>query len=225
MLDGRKYLAIGFDMDNTLLRTDVNYPKLSKVAYCEMKMAGVPDCAISEKETYRFNLENGVDYLKKNGRTDDVNKVLKQIRERLKEIEMENVKTARPFEGAVDMLMYLKSKGYLVGVLTKGSRAYAIKALTVSGVIDMLDVLVCRDDHDESETKPSPIAMMHLADSLNVELKDILYIGDHKIDYICARDSGADFIGVLSRYTKEEWDLIGNDIYVTDTVADLMKIL
>jgi len=224
-MNGRRYLAIGFDMDQTLLRTDIDYDRLSRVSFDEMRRIGVPDHVIDENESSRFNRERGFDFLMKNGRHDDADEVMERIFNIFEEIEMQNVDRAKPFEGAVDMLMYLKAKGYKIGVLTKGSRPYATKALTVSGVIGMLDALVCREGHDESETKPSPVAMTYLADKLGVEPKDILYIGDNEIDYFCARDSGADFIGVLSRYTEDDWRSRGNDIRIMDTVADLMKIL
>ena len=224
-MSGRRYLAIGFDMDSTLLKTNIDYERLSRVSFDEMRKMGVPDNVIGERESSRFNRERGIDFLMRNGRADDAAKVKERIFNIFEEIEMKNVNAARPYEGAVDMIMYLKGKGYKVGVLTKGSRKYATAALTVSGVIGMLDALVCREGHDESETKPSPVAMRYLADALGVEPKDILYIGDNEIDYLCARDSGADFIGVLSRYTEDDWRSVGDGIRTMNSVADLMEIL
>jgi len=225
VMSGRRYLAIGFDMDSTLLKTNIDYERLSRVSFDEMRKMGVPDNVIGERESSRFNRERGIDFLMRNGRADDAAKVKERIFNIFEEIEMKNVNAARPYEGAVDMIMYLKGKGYKVGVLTKGSRKYATAALTVSGVIGMLDALVCREGHDESETKPSPVAMRYLADALGVEPKDILYIGVNEIDYLCARDSGADFIGVLSRYTEDDWRSVGDGIRTMNSVADLMEIL
>jgi len=110
-------------------------------------------------------------------------------------------------------------------VLTRASRNYAVKALTISGVIDMLDAVVCKDDFPESESKPAPAAMHNLADALGVVPSQILYLGDSKIDHHCARDSGAGFIGVLTKYTKDDWMAIDKDMKVIGTVTELMKIL
>ncbi|MCL2143222.1 MAG: HAD family hydrolase [Methanomassiliicoccaceae archaeon] len=225
MLRSRKYLAVGFDMDSTLLRTDVDYSELTKVVFTEMAKAGVPESIMSVAEgTSRSNLDAGIKYLERNGRAGDVDRIVKKINGGVKAIEMRNVMTATPYEGAEMMLMHLKGKGYKVGVLTRGSREYAVKALTVSGVIDILDALVCKDDFPENESKPSPAAMRHLADALGVTAADILYLGDNKFDYFCARDSGAGFAGVLTRYTKKDWETFGN-VDVINTVTDLMKIL
>jgi phosphoglycolate phosphatase len=225
MSDNRKFLAIGFDMDGTLLRTDVNYSKLSGAVYAEMRRAGVPEHVLGLKESSKFNLDGGMNYLKDNGRSDDIPHLLDRIHKKMRAVEQENVVSARPFDGGERMLEYLKRNGYRIGVLTRGSREYAVKALTVSGVIGMLDALVCRDDHHESESKPSPVAMRHLADALGVSPADILYLGDHRMDYFCARDSGAGFIGVLTRYTKEDWAAVGRDIRTIGTVAGLTEIL
>ena len=212
-------------MDNTLLMTDIDYHRLSKISFNELKRAGVPEHVINEKEIPRVNRENGIRYLKDNGMADEVTEAMERIRNAMMEIEMENVASAKPFEGAVDVIGYLKGKGYKVGVLTKGSRRYATEALTVSGVIDMLDALVCRDDGDESEAKPSPMAMFRFAESIGVEPADILYIGDNEIDYLSATGAGADFIGVMTGYSEDRWRSIDENVRVTDTVADLLNIL
>ena len=221
----RRYLAVGFDMDGTLLRTDVNYSKLCKVVYDEMISAGVPESLLNLKESSKYNLDNGMEFLRKNGCSGAVNDIPERIKEKIKEVELENHLTARVYEGGERMLEHLRKKGYKVGVLTRGSREYATRALTVAGVIGSLDALVCRDDHPESEAKPSPIAMGHLAAKLGVRSEDILYLGDHKMDCFCARDAGAGFVGVLTRNTEEYWRSVSPDIDVIDTVTELMNIL
>jgi phosphoglycolate phosphatase len=221
---GRRYLAVGFDMDGTLLRTDVNYSKLCKVVYDGMVSAGVPESVLDLKEGSKYNLDRGMRYLSENGLSDgaDIPDVMK---ENMKAVELENAATARPYEGGERMLEHLKKKGYGIGVLTRGSRAYASKALTSAGVAGMVDALVCRDDHPEAEAKPSPLAMDHLAKGLGVRSEDMLYLGDIKGDYLCARDSGAGFIGVLTKYTKEDWASVDKGIRTIDTVTDLIDIL
>lgn len=225
MPEGKRYRAIGFDMDGTLLRTYLKYDRLRRLVYDAMIDARVPEHVLFLTESSKFNLDAGINYLKKNGRSADIPDVMNRIQKETRDLEMENVEEARPYEGAEKMIGYLKGKGYRIGVLTRGGREYAVRALTVSGVIGELDALVCRDDHGEEEAKPSPKAMFYLADALGVEAEDILYLGDNKIDYLCARDSGAGFIGVLTRYTKEDWAAVDKDIRIIDTVADLIGIL
>ena len=221
----RRYLAVGFDMDSTLLRTDVDYQKICRTVCDGLISAGVPGDLLDAEENSKHNLSAGTEFLTGCGRSGEVAGIIEKIREDVKKVEMENMCAAMPYEGSEDMIGYLKEKGYKIGVLTRGSREYATGALTASGLIGMLDALVCRDDHSEEQAKPSPAAMGHLAEALGVGPGDILYLGDNKTDYFCARDSGAGFIGVLTRYTEYDWRSAGDGIEVIDTVADLIGIL
>jgi phosphoglycolate phosphatase len=204
MFTDRKFLAVAFDMDSTLLDTDVDYSKLRRVVFNEMRRAGVPDHLYNDHEPSKFNLDRGLTYLTENARSGEIEDILRRVDKEIRSIEMENSDTAKVYPGADLMLAYLKKKGYKLGVLTRANRHYAVKALTLSGVIGMLDAVVCKDDFHESESKPSPVAMYNMADALSVEPSDILFLGDRKIDHHCARDSGAAFIGVLTRYTEKE---------------------
>ena len=225
MFGNRRFLAVGFDMDSTLLDTDISYSKLRRVVFNEMDSAGVPVDLLDPNEPSKFNLDRGIEYLNAHGRSEEIEGILKRVDKEIRKIEMENSDGAKTYEGADRMLRYLKAKGYKVGVLTRANREYAMKALTLSGVVNMLDAIVCKDDFHESESKPSPAAMRNLAKALGVQPSDVLYLGDSKIDHHCARDSGAGFIGVLTRYTKDEWMSIDKNVRMIDTVTDLMKIL
>jgi phosphoglycolate phosphatase len=74
------------------------------------------------------------------------------------------------------MLRELRSRGYRIGVLTRGCREYAETALRIAGISDLLDAVVARDDHPEVEAKPSPIAMRHMAEAVGVRPDEITYV-------------------------------------------------
>jgi len=225
MTGNRRFVAIGFDMDSTLLDTDVDYFRLRRVVSNEMRRNGVPEHLLDDSEPSKFNLDRGINHLVSKGRESEIDGILERVDKEIRSIELENVERAKPYDGVDRLLRYLRGKRYKVGVLTRANRNYAVKALTISGVIDMLDAVVCKDDFPESESKPAPAAMRNLADALGVVPSQILYLGDSKIDHHCARDSGAGFIGVLTKYTKDDWMAIDKDMRVIGTVTELMKIL
>ena len=222
-LDVASYKAVVFDMDGTLLDTRIDYSRMTELVYAEMRTIGVPEEALDGSGSTKFNIESGVRYLVSEGRKHELYELEGRINGRAKDLEMENADEARPVPGALELLMLLRKQGYLTGVLTRGSREYAEYVLTLCGAIELLDVLVCRDDHPEKDAKPSPQAMKHVAEILGVLTEDILYIGDHSYDHQCARDSGAGFIAVLTgTYDQEDWLRTGEDIPVLGSVADML---
>jgi len=207
------------------MNTDVDYAKMADLVFDEMVKAGIPESAIDRTEGSKFNLDSGVRYLVEAGRGNELHEIERRIASRAREIELENSDLARPFPGALRLLTELKKKGFRTGVLTRGCREYATKILTQNNVIDLLDGLVCRDDFPEVDAKPSPVAMRNLAKAVGCAVDELIYIGDHGMDYKCARSAGAGFIGVLSgAYAREDWKKAG-EAEIVNTIADLFEML
>ncbi len=220
-----KYKAVCFDMDGTLIDTHVDYVKMADLAFGEMIKLGVPESAIDRSEEFKFNLDSGIRYLKEHYDENVLHEADVNICKVIRDIEMERVDEARPFEGTLPLLDYIHSSGLITGVLTRGCREYAETALKRCNVFDKLDGLVARDDYPEWEAKPSPVAMEHMAEKLGVKANEILYFGDHLMDYLCARDSGADFVAVLSgSFTEKEWNDAGAEI-IFDSVTEFYNSL
>lgn len=208
-----KYKAICFDMDGTLLNTKVDYSKMADVAFDEMLRLGVPESAIDRSGGFKFNIDSGVRYLTEHGRTEDVYRMGVNMYKKARDIEMERVDEAEPFEGTNPLLDLIHSLGLSTGVLTRGCREYAECALKKCDSLQRLDCLIARDDYPESESKPSPVAMQHMAEKLNVRTDEILFFGDHVMDYRCARDAGTDFIAVTTgAFSKDDWKEEGVEI-------------
>jgi len=218
--------AVAFDMDGTLLDTKVDYAKMSDLLFDEMVRMGVPEQVLDRSGGSKFNIESGTHYLFENGRENDLYEMQSRINHAATAIEMEHVELARPFPGSLDVIKAIKKLGLSVGVLTRGSRPYALKALGISGILGEIDALVCRDDYPEKYAKPSPIAMQNLADILKVDCSQIMYLGDHRYDYECAVNSGSKFVAVLTgTYDLEDWNKLGNGFTILDSIADLEKHL
>lgn len=215
-----RYKAVCFDMDGTLLDTKVDYQKMSDLIFDEMVAIGVPEDVIDRREGYKFNIESGVNYMASVGRLDEVYAIGDKIAKVARDTEMERVDEAKPFPKADLLLKKIHDMGLKTGLLTRGCREYAEAAVKICHVDDLLDGIVARDDYPESEAKPSPIAMEHMADELGVKPSEILYFGDHTFDYQCARDAGSGFVAVLTgTFTEEDWKNIP-DIMIFGSVDD-----
>lgn len=206
-----RYKAVCFDMDGTLLKTQVDYRRMADIVFDEMVKIGVPEGVINREDGYKFNLESGIKYLLENGRKEDVYIAGKKAYKAARDLEMEKVDEAEQYRGSLELLKKIHAKGLKTGLLTRGCREYAEAATKIAGVYDELDGIVARDDYSEPEAKPSPIAMHHMAERIGVKAEEILYFGDHLFDYQCARDAGAGFIAVLTgTYREEDWLKEGN---------------
>lgn len=221
-----KYKAVVFDMDGTFMNTKVNYTKLSNVVFDEMRSIGVPENVIDRSNGSRSELNSGMEWMKANGMTEDMNSIGKRISKRATDVELENAHLAQPFEGSLEVLELLKKKGYKTGILTRGGRRYAECVLNLFDILNDFDVIVARDDYPDNESKPSPIAMQHVANAIGIRPDEILYLGDHVFDWMTARDSGAGFYGVLSgNYDVNNWKAINDDVQLLDSVKSLLYMI
>lgn len=222
-----KYKAVGFDMDGTFMRTEVDYSKLANVMFDEMVRMGVPESVINRDDGFKFKLDSGMNWLIANGRGADIHAIRDRVAERSTAIEMENANVAVPFDGAVEVLELLKKKNYKVGILTRGGHSYAEYILKANNLLERFDAVIARDDFPEDEAKPSPKAMVNLGKAMGgIKAEEILFLGDHKFDWLTARDSGAGFYGVLSGgYDMKDWKDTDADIMTIPSVRTLLDLI
>ncbi len=217
--------AVVFDLDNTLVRSHIDYVRLKSAVLKELATAGVPDRLIDADESVVDNFVRGKAYLEAHSGPSRLLELNARLDRALTEIEMERVDQVREVEGALALVDSLKSKGLKVGILTRGSRSYATTVLSRIGFDGQIMHLVCRDDYPMEEAKPNRLAMSRIASKLDCRPEECLFIGDHPMDLECAKASGATFIGVLTGSTSREgWSETGCAA-VIESVADLPEWL
>ncbi len=198
--------AVCFDMDGTLLDTKVDYSRMTELILNGLRRYGVPEELLDPKGGYKLNIDRAFVWMFDNKDKNTIQEASDSMARVARDREMERVDEARPFPGVPGMMKELHAAGYRVGVLTRGCREYAETALRIAGVDGEIDGLVCRDDYAEVEAKPNPVAMEHMAERIGVSPEQITYVGDHKMDWMCARDASAKFVAVTSgTFTKENW--------------------
>ena len=218
--------AVCFDMDGTLLDTKVDYQGISDAVFRSLEESDYPKDMIDRSRPYKENVDRWFAWMHGQGRDAEALRVSEDMNGEISRIEMEHVDEAVPFPGVPEMLRALRAKGYRTGVLTRGNRAYAEAALRISGVSGLLDGLVTRDDYPETEAKPAPIAMVHMAETIGVRPEEITYVGDHRYDWLSSVGISAKFVAVKSgTYCEQDWLALDPNMVIVDTAADIIRFI
>lgn len=190
------YKACIFDLDGTLANT------LNSIAYFAndaLKKCGYDTI---EVQKYRYLVGNGADLLMhrmldtvcgEGHYSDDQFKALRKVYDGLYESNPTYIVTN--YNGMQDTIRALKRQEMKMAVLSNkphNCTAAIVGALFESGTFD-----ACYGQRSEVARKPSPQGALLIAQELETEPKDCLYIGDTNTDMKTGNAAGMDTVGVL----------------------------
>ena len=217
--------AVIFDLDNTLVESQIDYRQMKLDVLEELARSGVEAYLLDPSKTIVENIRRGKEDLQRKDPGLDLDELDERINALLTLRELERVQTARAHGGAPTALDAIGGRGLAMAVLTRGSRTYAQKVLALTGLDGRVGPCVCRDDYPLEEAKPNPLAMRRAARMLGLKAEECLYIGDHVMDLECAVASGARFVGVLTGSTDlERWRQSGCETIIA-SIAELPDFL
>jgi phosphoglycolate phosphatase-like HAD superfamily hydrolase len=101
----------------------------------------------------------------------------------------------RPFSAVPDLLRRVRDAGLRIAVASSAKKDEVDKYLDIARIANLVDVTTCSDDVEES--KPSPDIFEVVLDSLDIEAKDAVAIGDTPYDAEAAGKAKIVSIGVL----------------------------
>jgi len=221
----RKPLAVVFDLDGTLINSTVNFGLMRLRIVGGLIAHGIPASELEGGRTTADDLAKAVNYLKANGLGGKVPQLHRAMSDIMNMTEIEHVADTTPIEGAEDCLASIEGAGLAIGILTRGSRAYAQAAIHYAGLDLMTVPMICRDDFPEEEAKPNGKAMERIAGMMGLKAVDCVLVGDHGMDLSCARSVSAGFIGVLSgTFGCDDWIRAGCSVFI-DSVRSLPDLL
>ncbi|MCX6642430.1 MAG: HAD-IA family hydrolase, partial [Candidatus Bathyarchaeota archaeon] len=129
------------------------------------------------------------------------------------------IHTLKVICGASEAVKLLFKRGYRLGILTRSNHAYAIEAIRKMGVEKEFMAVLGRGD--TSQPKPYAEAMVEAAKALQLEVNEVLMVGDHSIDSTCAVNGGCYFIGVATGPRGEKsWEQNRPEV-ILKSVTDL----
>ncbi len=191
----RHLSAVVFDLDDTLVFSTVDYPKFKGLVIENLVGHGEPRGIYDPGETIVAIIGRYEGRLKASGmKADEVALRLAELDSIMDTVELERVAETKEIGGAKELLVFLRSRGIKVGVLTRGCEDYARSALSITGMIQLVDEIECRNPN--AKAKPDPESYLRLVRALRVPKEETIFVGDHPIDGQCASNAGVPFVAV-----------------------------
>lgn len=192
-----RYKAIVFDMDNTLLRSRIDFPRIKRDVFSLLSKPGVfpADFPIAE-HTIATLIEAA---RATEGFTPDLEAEVWEIvvrgeREGMHEAELE--------PDVEETLRHLHGKTRLT-VLTNNARAAALEALERTGIVSRFELIAGREQM--TALKPSPSGVDYIRGHYpEIAPEDWLSVGDSWIDGKAAEQAGISFLAYKTSIAELE---------------------
>ncbi len=182
-----KYKLIVFDMDGTILNTLDDL--LNAVNYA-MDKSGYP---LLSYDTLKGYVGNGIMKMLERAVPEgviDMGKVYQDFTDYYTQHCSDNT---APYKGIVEVISEIKRLGYKTAVVSNKDD-YGVKALCEQFFKGLFDIEIgVREGYNK---KPAPDLVDIAFDYLKVGAESAVYVGDSDVDYLTAKNSKTDFIGV-----------------------------
>jgi len=219
-----RYKGIVFDLDATLVHSDVDFVKMKKNMIRVLEEHGAPIGVLTPKMTTVVILEHAEKYWAEQGKPEKDRQWLREELTRLMDqVELEAIETLTAINGVKDAIHKLRMMGYRLAILTRSHHNYAVKALEKAGIIGDFELILGRGE--TPQPKPYAEAMIHVAQLMKLGLDEVFLVGDHHIDATSALNAKCHFIGVATGLPPERaWEINKPEI-ILPSVADLPDYL
>ena len=196
-----RYKAVVFDLDGTLQDSKIDYQKMTERVREILISEGIPQGELGGRRTVYLIIRGGEDSLLELGVRDErVQTVLDLITKAMNATELEAADGVEPKPNALQTLKVLRQNGILMGIATRSHRVYAERCLATMGMREYMQGVLARDD--VPFPKPDPRHLFETISLLDVDPRDVLYVGDTTTDLETARAAEVDFVGYKR---DEEW--------------------
>jgi len=125
------------------------------------------------------------------------------------------------FPWTIPTFEMLKAMGLKLAVVTGTDRLIALKILEKFGMLRYLDLVV---GGDEAAPKPSPEPILKACKNLELDVKDVLYVGDTPVDAEAGKAAGCATAIITTSHNAVDLGEIGG-ILIIDDLSELLGIV
>lgn len=214
-------VAAIFDLDGTLVTFKLDIREWRKVIIEVMGKRGFDTSGLGVTIPTQQILDNAKAQVA--SRPERYESLRREAFSILDSLELEGAKSASVFPGTVEVLQYLKAKGFRLCVLTNSGRAAAALSLSKWGLQGYFELVLTRDDIDAM--KPRPEGLKKAVEMLGLLPGQAYYIGDSVYDVIAAKGAGVRAVAVATgNYTEERLKSEGAD-FVIASLSELPAVV
>lgn len=212
-----KYNTYIFDLDGTILDTLLD---LANAVNFSMRSKGFPERTVDEVRSF---IGNGIKVLIKRAVPQETSeKDYAEALEIFTKYYIEHIADyTKPYDGIIDVINELKSKGCKTAVVSNKAH-FAAQAVVKDFFGDIFDVVVGK--MDEFPSKPEPDSLLYTIKNLGVKAEDCIYIGDSDVDVLTAHNAGLPCIGVTWGNRDEDVLLASGAEYIAHTPKEILDI-
>ncbi|MFK7695368.1 HAD family hydrolase [Paenibacillus sp. HJGM_3] len=212
-----RYKGIIFDMDNTILRSRIQFPAMKQDVF---RLLLDYEAVAADFPIHNHTIATLLESTRGSGKLTGEQE--RAVWQRVAEWEREGMENAGLEPEALELLNALRDRFRLV-ILTNNAHQAALEALETTGTLAFFDTVVGREQM--GVLKPSP-AGIHYIRALFPALSahEWLSVGDAWIDGSAAQQAGVDFI----RYRSRDEEFFKRDIPSLgrlDSLLDLLRFL
>lgn len=214
----KKYKAVIFDLDGTLLYT---LEDLTDADNYVMRKFGYPEHTIDEVRSF---VGNGIKLLIERSIPDgNKNPDFEAAFSEFKSYYTNHcqIKT-RPYDGIMELLSKLHELGYKLAIVSNKNQA-AVTELNDIYFKDFISTAI--GEMEGVRKKPAPDTVLKALSELGVTADDAVYVGDSDVDRETAKNSDMDCVSVTWGFRDRELLESLNPYAIIDTPKDLLKYI
>lgn len=209
--------AVFFDMDGTLIDSVDNAVKCWIEAF---KRKGIN---VSHRDMYRVIGKAAIDIAKELGKISDPREI-DEVIDLARECFLNTWKQeTRLYDGVVEILQYLKNKGYVLGLVTSSRLERAIMFLRYFGIEHYFDVI--QGYESGIRGKPYPDLLIRVAERTGIKPGECVYVGDALVDCLAARYAGMYFIHIVREWSRNLDSNVCRPDFVIQDILEIKEIL
>lgn len=213
-----KKTTVIFDLDGTLLDT---LQDLADAANYALRKEGMPERTIDEVRQF---VGNGVRLLMIRAVPGgESNPLFEETFAQFKEYYGEHCNdNTKPYEGMIELLETLKSKGYSVAIVSN-KIDFAVKELSALYFKGIVPVAI--GEKEGVRRKPAPDTVREALKELGRTAEESVYVGDSDVDIETAKNAGMPCVSVLWGFRDREFlEEHGAKRYAR-TAEDVLKLV